>query len=206
MISPCLPSAILQNLQFPHLLPFELIKTISWIFPSPGAENPIYPPVFAEIFPWLARGSHENRSKNKLVREKTLTRTHGSYRFGLWASDKITRGAVFFIPRQIFTRVGYFWKSSNSKVWKIFAFEKRNPGRESFALWSGIRDPGSKLHCSTRFLLWQRIRNLVPGIWNRWCGSQNPRPSWVSLSGASKQIIIYARSPMGRIRFKARLR
>ena len=144
MISPCLPSAILQNLQFPHLLPFELIKKISWIFPSPGAENPIYPPVFAEIFPWLARGSHENRSKNKLVREKTLTRTHGSYRFGLWASDKITRGALFFIPRQIFTRVGYFWKSSNSKVLENFCFwePESRPGEFCFMIrntWSGIQ-------------------------------------------------------------------
>ena len=49
--SPWLPSAILQNLQFPHPLP------------SPGAENPIHPLVFPDIFSWLARGSTPGASR-----------------------------------------------------------------------------------------------------------------------------------------------
>ena len=65
--SPWYPRAsllctILQNLQFPHLLSFEL-KTMSWIFPYTGAENPIYPPVFPGIFPWLARVSIPRASR-----------------------------------------------------------------------------------------------------------------------------------------------
>ena len=40
-----LPSAILQNLQFPGLQ----AKTMSWISSSPGAGNPIYPPVFPSL-------------------------------------------------------------------------------------------------------------------------------------------------------------
>ena len=42
MISLWLPSAILHDLQFPHSFPFEL-KTMSRIFPSPRAENPLFP-------------------------------------------------------------------------------------------------------------------------------------------------------------------
>ena len=62
MISLWLPSAILHDLQFPHHFPFEL-KTMWRIFLSSRAENPIYPPVFLDIFPWLSRGSTPEASR-----------------------------------------------------------------------------------------------------------------------------------------------
>ena len=61
MISLWLPFAILHDLQFNHPFPFEL-KTMSRIFPSPRAENPIYPPVFLDILPWLSRGSNPRQA------------------------------------------------------------------------------------------------------------------------------------------------
>ena len=41
---------------------FEL-KTMSRIFPCPGAEKPIHPLVFPDIFPWLARGPTPGASR-----------------------------------------------------------------------------------------------------------------------------------------------
>ena len=48
--------------RIPPPLSFEL-KTMSRICPCPGAEKPIHPLVFPDIFPWLARGPTPGASR-----------------------------------------------------------------------------------------------------------------------------------------------
>ena len=48
--------------RIPPPLSFEL-KTMSRIFPCPGAEKPIHPLVFPDIFPWLTRGPTPGASR-----------------------------------------------------------------------------------------------------------------------------------------------
>ena len=48
--------------RIPPPLSFEL-KTMSRIFPCPGAEKSIHPLVFPDIFPWLARGPTPGASR-----------------------------------------------------------------------------------------------------------------------------------------------
>ena len=139
MISPCLPSAILQNLQFPHLLPFEL-KQYREFSPPQGHRIqyiPLYSPTYFPGWPGV-------RTKTVLkINWSVKTQWHERMevaRFGLWASDKITRGALFFSLVKFSPAQATFERVLTPTFWKIFACENRNPGRESFALWSGIRD------------------------------------------------------------------
>ena len=62
MISPWLASVNFTKFQIPPPLSLEL-KTMSQIFPCPGAEKPIHPLVFPDIFPWLARGPTPGASR-----------------------------------------------------------------------------------------------------------------------------------------------
>ena len=62
LISPWLASVNFTKFRIPPPLSFEL-KTMSRIFPCPGAEKPIHPLVFPDIFPWLARGPTPGASR-----------------------------------------------------------------------------------------------------------------------------------------------
>ena len=62
LISPWLASVKFTKFRTPPPLSFEL-KTMSRIFPCPGAEKPIHPLVFPDIFPWLARGPTPGASR-----------------------------------------------------------------------------------------------------------------------------------------------
>ena len=62
LISPWLVSVNFTKFRIPPPLSFEL-NTMSRIFPCPGAEKPIHPLVFPDIFPWLARGRTPGASR-----------------------------------------------------------------------------------------------------------------------------------------------
>ena len=47
---------------------YHPLKTMSWIFPSPGVENPIYPPVLPNIFPGLAGGLPLGQADDMCIR------------------------------------------------------------------------------------------------------------------------------------------
>ena len=62
VLSPWLASVNFTKFRIPPPLSFEL-NTMSRIFPCPGAEKPIHPLVFPDIFPWLARGPTPRASR-----------------------------------------------------------------------------------------------------------------------------------------------
>ena len=75
-------------------------KTMMWIFPSPGEDNPIHLIIFLHIFPWLARGCTPGGS-----------RWHVHY--GRWPFSRIKPQVVFYKVRFLTHLHVLFWASSH---------------------------------------------------------------------------------------------